>query len=137
MDDIGQYSIRLMCILTDHHPAIDRRQHDIAWWYNNKRLGSQTNRFARIVKNVSQHSMMSTLFYTGQPINVIGHYVCESDRLRRTILVQFESNNGRSSECSTGTMNIKVDARPSTCRFDRGCSQRRGHLLSVSSKMMT
>jgi hypothetical protein len=90
-DEIGQYSIRLNCILKDNHT--NRRQHEIYWWHNNRRLGSQTNRYARIIKNITQHSFISTLFYTGEPANVAGNYVCESEPLRRYISVELKTNN--------------------------------------------
>jgi hypothetical protein len=89
-DEVGQYSIRLACILNDNHT--NRRHHDIYWWHNNKRLGSQTNRYARIIKNYTQNSFISTLFYTGEPINIVGTYVCESEPLRRYISVELKLN---------------------------------------------
>ena len=92
-EEIGPYSIRLNCILTDHQTG--RRHHEISWWHNNKRLGSQTNRFARIVKNVTQHSFISTLFYTAAPANVVGYFTCESEPLRRSISVKFQTNHSR------------------------------------------
>lgn len=85
----SQYSIRLNCILKDNH--MNRRHHEIYWWHNNKRLGSQTSRYARIVKNITQHSFTSTLFYTGEPMNVAGKYICESEPLRRYISVELKS----------------------------------------------
>jgi len=88
--DVGQYSIRLNCILTDNHTG--RRHHEIHWWHNNKRLGSHSNRHARIIKNFTQHSFISTLFYTGHPANIAGNYVCESDPLRKNILVGLKTN---------------------------------------------
>ncbi|CAF1178291.1 unnamed protein product [Rotaria sordida] len=90
-NEIGQYSIRLNCILKDNH--MNRRHHEIYWWHNNKRLGSQTNRYARIIKNFTQHSFISTLFYTGEPINVIGKYICETEPLRRYISVELKTTN--------------------------------------------
>ena len=93
-DEIGQYSIRLNCILTDHHRG--HRHHEIYWWHNNRRLGSQTNRYARIVRNVTQHSFISTLLYTGEPANIVGHYICESDPLRRSVLVKLETSRSKS-----------------------------------------
>ncbi|CAF1558342.1 unnamed protein product [Adineta ricciae] len=89
-DESGQYSIRLSCILTDHHTG---RRHEIHWWHNNKRLGANSNRHARITKNSTQHSFISTLFYTGEPAHIAGSYVCESDPLRKYISVELESNN--------------------------------------------
>lgn len=89
-NESGQYSIRLSCILKDNHTG--RRQHEIHWWHNNKRLGSNTNRHARITRNSTQHSFISTLFYTGEASNIAGNYICESDPLRRNILVGFKSN---------------------------------------------
>jgi len=94
--EIGQYSIRLNCILKDNHT--NRRHHEIYWWHNNRRLGSQTNRYARIIKNITQHSFISTLFYTGEPANVVGNYVCESEPLRRYISVELQTN--KSSDLS-------------------------------------
>jgi hypothetical protein len=105
-DEIGQYSIRLNCILTDHHTG--RRHHEISWWHNNKRLGSQTNRYARIVKNMTQHSFISTLFYTGEPANVVGHYMCESEPLRRSISVEFQSNRCNGSSNSAKFNSLKL-----------------------------
>jgi len=93
-DDIGQYSIRLNCILTDNHT--NRRHHEIYWWHNNKRLGSQTNRYVRIIKNITQYSFISTLFYTGKSARIAGNYVCESEPLRRYISVGFKTNNSLS-----------------------------------------
>ncbi|CAF1090563.1 unnamed protein product [Rotaria sp. Silwood1] len=90
-DEIGQYSIRLNCILRDNHT--NRRHHEIYWWHNNKRLGSQTNRYARIIKNFTQHSFISTLFYTGEPVNVAGKYICETEPLRRYISVELKTTN--------------------------------------------
>lgn len=90
MNEIGQYSIRLNCIIKDNHT--NRRHHDIYWWHNNRRLGSQTNRYARIIKNLTQHSLISTLFYTGQPAHIVGNYVCESEPLRRYISVELNTN---------------------------------------------
>lgn len=92
-NEIGQYSIRLHCVLTDHHRG--HRHHEISWWHNNRRLGSQTNRYARIVKNVTQHSFISTLFYTGEPTRIAGSYICESDPLRRSIVVKLETNHAQ------------------------------------------
>ena len=89
-NESGQYSIRLHCILTDNHTG--RRHHEIHWWHNNKRLGSNSNRHARITKNITQHSFISTLFYTGEPANIAGNYICESDPLRRHILVGLKTN---------------------------------------------
>jgi hypothetical protein len=89
-DDSGQYSIRINCILTDNHTG--RRNHEIHWWHNNKRLGSHSNRHARIIKNFTQHSFISTLFYTGKSANIAGNYMCESDPLRRLISVQLQTN---------------------------------------------
>jgi len=91
VDEIGQYSIRLNCILKDNHT--NRRHHEIYWWHNNRKLGSQTNRYARIIKNITQHSFISTLFYTGELANVVGNYVCESEPLRRYISVGLKTNN--------------------------------------------
>ncbi|UJR15079.1 hypothetical protein I4U23_002046 [Adineta vaga] len=90
-NEIGQYSIQLNCILNDNHT--NRRQHEIYWWHNNKRLGSRTNRYARITKNLTQQSIISTLFYTGDPAYIIGNYVCESEPLRRYITVEIKSNH--------------------------------------------
>ncbi|CAF3143869.1 unnamed protein product [Rotaria socialis] len=90
-NEIGQYSVRLNCILRDNH--MNRRHHEIYWWHNNKRLGSQTSRYARIVKNVTQHSFISTLLYTGEPANVAGKYICESKPLRRYISVELNSGS--------------------------------------------
>ncbi len=89
-DEIGRYSIRLNCILKDNH--LNQRHHEISWWHNNRRLGSQTNRYARITKNITQHSLISTLFYTGEPVNIVGNYVCESEPLRRYISVKWQTN---------------------------------------------
>jgi len=81
----------LNCILTDNHTG--RRHHEIHWWHNNKRLGgSHPNRHARITKNFTQHSFISTLFYTGEPANIAGSYICESDPLRKYISVELETN---------------------------------------------
>ena len=52
---IGQFSIRLSCILKDNHT--NRRYHEIYWWHNNKRIGSQKNRYAHIIQNFTQHSL--------------------------------------------------------------------------------
>ena len=103
-DEIGQYSIRLSCILTDLHDGRRRRHPEIYWWHNNKRLGSQTNRYARIVKNISQHTFISTLFYTGKPSNVVGNYVCESEPLRKSISVALQAHDSageQTTECDT------------------------------------
>ncbi len=89
-NETGQYSIRLHCILTDNHTG--QRHHEIHWWHNNKRLGSHSNRHARITKNFTQHSFISTLFYTGEPANIAGNYICESDPLRRYISVGLTTN---------------------------------------------
>ncbi|CAF4401809.1 unnamed protein product, partial [Adineta steineri] len=89
-DEMGKYSIQLSCILKDNHT--NRRHHDIFWWHNNKRLGSRTNRFARIIKNFTQHSVTSTLFYTGDSSFITGNYVCESEPLRRHISVKLQTN---------------------------------------------
>jgi hypothetical protein len=89
-NETGQYSIRLHCILTDYHTG--RRHHEIHWWHNNKRLGSHSNRHARITKNFTQHSFISTLFYTGEPSSIAGNYICESDPLRRSISVGLKTN---------------------------------------------
>jgi hypothetical protein len=86
----GLYSIRLDCIIKDHH--ITRRHHEISWWHNNRRLGSQTNRYARIIKNLTQHSLISTLSYTGELMNIAGNYICESEPLRRYISVELQTN---------------------------------------------
>ncbi|CAF3627627.1 unnamed protein product [Adineta steineri] len=88
-DELGQYSIRLNCILTDNHTG---RRHEIHWWHNNKRLGTNSNRHARITKNSTQHSFISTLFYTGEPANIAGSYICESDPLRKSVSVHLEAN---------------------------------------------
>ena len=88
--EISLYSVRLHCILTDR--SINRRQHEIFWWHNNRRLGSQTNRNARIMQNLTGHSLISTLFYTGEPSTIIGNYICESEPLKRSISVVFQSN---------------------------------------------
>jgi len=89
-DENGLYSIRLNCIIKDNY--INRRHDDISWWHNNRRLGSQTNRYARIIKNLTQHSLISTLFYTGALSNVAGNYICESEPLRRYISVELQTN---------------------------------------------
>ncbi|CAF1501149.1 unnamed protein product [Adineta steineri] len=89
-DEMGKYSIQLSCILKDNHT--NRRHHDIFWWHNNKRLGSRTNRYARIIKNFTQHSVTSTLFYTGDSSFITGNYVCESEPLRRHISVKLQTN---------------------------------------------
>ena len=89
-NETGQYSIRLHCILSDNRTG--RRHHEIHWWHNNKRLGSHSNRHARITKNITQHSFISTLFYTGEPSSIAGNYICESDPLRRYISVGLKTN---------------------------------------------
>ena len=94
-NEIGQYSIQLNCILKDNHT--NRRHHEIYWWHNNKRFGSRTNRYARIVKNITQQSLISTLFYTGDPAFITGSYVCESEPLKRYISVEFKTNRSTSS----------------------------------------
>ena len=94
MSDTSQYSIRLNCILTDSHR--NRRHHEIHWWHNNKRLSSHSSRHARIMKNFTQHSFISTLFYTGEPIDLAGNYVCETDPLRRYISVEITTNKASS-----------------------------------------
>jgi len=93
-NETGQYSIRLNCILTDNHTG--RRHHEIHWWHNNKRLGSHSNRQARITKNVTQNSFISTLFYTGEPSTIAGNYICESDPLRKYISVGLKTNRSSS-----------------------------------------
>ncbi len=93
-NESGQYSIRLSCILTDKHTG--RRHHEIHWWHNNKRLGSHSNRHARITKNFTQHSFISTLFYTGEPAHILGNYICESDPLRKYISVGLTKNQSSS-----------------------------------------
>ncbi len=93
-NETGQYSIRLSCILTDNHTG--RRHHEIHWWHNNKRLGSHSNRHARITKNFTQHSFISTLFYTGEPAHIAGSYICESDPLRKYISVGLKTNKSSS-----------------------------------------
>ena len=90
VNETGVYSIRLHCILTDNHTG--RRHHEVHWWHNNKRLGSHSNRHARITKNFTQHSFISTLFYTGEPASIAGDYMCESDPLRRYISVEVTTN---------------------------------------------
>ena len=100
-NELGQYSIRLNCILKDNHT---NRHHEIYWWHNNKRLDLHTSRYARITKNFTQHSFISTLFYTDQPINVVGTYICESEPLRRTISVKLKTTN---SSSQTEILNFK------------------------------
>ncbi len=94
-DETGLYSIRLNCIIKDNY--ITQRHHEISWWHNNRRLGSQTNRYARIIKNLTQHSLISTLFYTGELMNVAGNYICESEPLRRYISVKLQTNKSAGS----------------------------------------
>lgn len=91
----GQYSISLNCILTDNHTG--RRHHEIHWWHNNKRLGAHSGRQARITKNATRHSFISTLFYTGDPSTIVGNYICESDPLRKHISVGFKTNQSPSN----------------------------------------
>ncbi|CAF3569656.1 unnamed protein product [Rotaria sordida] len=89
-DEIGQYSIRLNCILTDSH--LEERHHDIHWWHNNKRINTNSNRHTRITKNFTRHSFISTLFYTDEPANIAGIYMCEADPIRKYIPVELKSN---------------------------------------------
>lgn len=93
-NESGVYSIRLHCILTDNQTG--RRHHEVHWWHNNKRLGSHSNRHARITKNFTNHQFISTLFYTGEPANIAGDYMCESDPLRRYISVGLTPNQASS-----------------------------------------
>lgn len=92
--EINLYSLRLNCILTDHQ--VNRRHHEIFWWHNNRRLGSQTNRNIRIMQNLTGHSLISTLLYTGEPSTLVGNYICESEPLRRSISVVLQSNQSSS-----------------------------------------
>ena len=87
---IDAYSVRLNCILKDNHT--DRRPHEIFWWHNNRRLGSKTNRYARIIRNVTENSLISTLIYTGKAESLIGKYTCESEPLRRYISIELQVN---------------------------------------------
>ncbi|CAF2726165.1 unnamed protein product [Rotaria sp. Silwood2] len=90
-DEIGQYSIRLNCILTDSQ--LEQRHHDIHWWHNNKRISTNSNRHTRIIKNFTQHSFISTLlFHTNEPANIAGIYICETDPIRKYIPVELKSN---------------------------------------------
>ncbi|CAF4881755.1 unnamed protein product [Rotaria sp. Silwood1] len=89
-DESGQYSIRLSCILTDSH--LEQRHYDIHWWHNSKRINTNSHRHTRIVKNFTQHSFISTLFYTDEPANIAGIYICETDPIRKYIPVEFKSN---------------------------------------------
>lgn len=89
-DEIGYRSIQLKCIITDQ--SIDDRHHDVLWWHDDKRLGSTTNRRARIEQIKKENSIVSTLTYTAKTQNLLGNYVCESDSLRRIISVQLQNN---------------------------------------------
>ena len=87
----GDQSIELKCILTDNHQG--RRQHEIHWWHNNKRLGGPNSRQVRIVRNVTQQSFISTLVYTGPATHLAGKFICESDPIKKEIDVNLTNHS--------------------------------------------
>jgi len=90
----SQYSIRLNCILKTNNT--NRRHYDVLWRHNDRRLGSKTSRFARISKNLTDNSLISTLILTGKPMHLIGNFACEIEPLKKYISVELQTNQSTS-----------------------------------------